>query len=458
MRRMSRLCAVVTVLALAGCSGGSSSPTTGSPSNEASAAASPSTATGPCDGQIDGQVTITAWYHGSTTSAADVTGAEMAKMVDEFNESQTSVTVNLVGQAEQDYNTTVKAAAASGGLPDLLDFDGPNLYNYAWSGDLIPLDNCLSPELLADLTAPNVDQGTYAGKLYGVGYYEGSMGVWARRSVLEENSIRIPTGPQDAWTADEFTAVLDTLQKAGFAHPLDLKMNYGIGEWYTFGFSPVIQSAGADLIDRSTYQTATGTLDSDAAVQALTTVQSWFKAGYVDPNDDDAAFITGRTPISWVGPWVYLAYSEEVGDDLVLVPLPDFGSGSKTGNGGWMWGISDEAQDPDAVAAYINWMLSPERALQWPDSGGQGSPVKSVADQSGLYGPSGPLNLITQFLDGGYTVSRPQTPAYPTITSQFAQAFKDISDGADVKQTLTSAATAIDQDIQDNEGYPVPSN
>ena len=58
----------------------------------------------------------------------------MSSLIDEFNESQTSVTVNLVGQAEADYNSTVKAAAASGGLPDLLDFDGPALYNYAWSG------------------------------------------------------------------------------------------------------------------------------------------------------------------------------------------------------------------------------------------------------------------------------------------------------------------------------------
>ncbi len=398
------------------------------------------------------------WYHGSTTSGADVGGAEMAKLVDEFNESQTSVTIDLVGQAEADYGTTVKAASASGGLPDLLDFDGPNLYNYAWSKDLIPLDSCLSPEVRADLTAPNVDQGTYAGDLYGVGYYEGSMGMFARRSVLEENGIRIPTGPEDAWTAEEFTAALQTLQTAGFDHPLDLKMNYGIGEWFTFGFSPVIQSAGADLIDRSDYQTATGVLDSDAAVAALTTVQSWFEAGYVDPNDDDAAFVTGRTPISWVGPWVYLAYSEAVGDDLIVVPLPDFGDGMRTGNGGWMWGITKEADEPDAVAAFINWMLSPERALQWPDATGQGSPVQSVADQSELYGSDGPLNLITQFLDGDYTVSRPQTPAYPTITSQFAQAFKDIADGADVQETLSSAASAIDQDIEDNEGYPIPED
>ncbi len=114
-----------------------------------------------------------------------------------------------------------------------------------------------------------------------------------------------------------------------------MKINYGIGEWYTWGFSPILQSAGADLINRSNYQTATGTLNSDAAVKALTTVQSWFKAGYVDPNDDDASFLKGRTPISWVGPWVYDPYAQAAGKDLAIVPLPNFGNGSKAGNGSW---------------------------------------------------------------------------------------------------------------------------
>ena len=463
MRWLSRLTLMVSVFALTACSGGASSPAgaspsggVGSPSSGGSPAVSTGAVSGPCDGKIDGKVTITAWFHSSTTTPGQ--GTAMASLFDDFNKSQSSVTVNLVGQAEADYNSTVKAAAASGGLPDLLDFDGPALYNYAWSGDIIPLDSCISPKLRADVLPSLIEQGTYAGKLYGLGYYQGSHGIFARRSVLEKNKIRIPTGPKDAWTAEEFTTALETLKKAGFAHPLDLKMNYGVGEWFTFGFSPVIQSAGADLIDRSTYQTTTGVLNSDAAVKALSTVQSWFKNGYVDPNDDDAAFIENRSPISWVGPWVYPAYSEKVGADLIVVPLPDFGSGTKSGNGAWQWGISKQAKDPDAVAAFIEYMLSPDHALQWPDAVGQGSPVTSDVNKSKLYGSAGPLKLITELLDGGYTVTRPQTPAYPTITSQFARAFKAIADGGDVKAALTEAATAIDQDIKDNDGYPAPKN
>ena len=113
----------------------------------------------------------------------------------------------------------------------------------------------------------------------------------------------------------------------------------------------------------------------------------------------------GRSPISWVGPWVYPAYSEAVGDDLIVVPLPDFGGGTKSGNGAWQWGISKHATEPDVVAAFIEYMLSPEKALQWPDAVGQGSPIQSIAAQSKLYGPDGPLSLMTQLLDGGYTVT-----------------------------------------------------
>src|SRR5258708_34294774 len=118
MRWMSRLGALVTILALAGCSGGTSSPTTGnsssgaspsSPGSGASAAASPIAGSGPCDGRIDGHQTITAWYHGSTTSAADVPRAEMAQLDDEFNQSQPSDTVNLGVHPPADYSTTRNA-------------------------------------------------------------------------------------------------------------------------------------------------------------------------------------------------------------------------------------------------------------------------------------------------------------------------------------------------------------
>jgi len=48
------------------------------------------------------------------------------------------------------------------------------------------------------------------------------------------------------------------------------------------------------------------------------------------------------------------------------------------------------------------------------------------------------------------------TPAYPVITSAYAEAVNNIVAGADVQEELDKAVKKIDQDIEDNQGYPLP--
>jgi len=62
-----------------------------------------------------------------------------------------------------------------------------------------------------------------------------------------------------------------------------------------------------------------------------------------------------------------------------------------------------------------------------------------------------------QQLEGGVALERPVTPAYPVITSSFAEAVNNIVAGADVKEELDKAVEKIDQDIEDNQGYPAPT-
>ena len=35
-------------------------------------------------------------------------------------------------------------AAAAGDLPDVIDFDGPTLANFAWSGSIVHMDDCIT--------------------------------------------------------------------------------------------------------------------------------------------------------------------------------------------------------------------------------------------------------------------------------------------------------------------------
>jgi multiple sugar transport system substrate-binding protein len=74
---------------------------------------------------------------------------------------------------------------------------------------------------------------------------------------------------------------------------------------------------------------------------------------------------------------------------------------------------------------------------------------------SELFGLNGQLRIFVEQLEGGVGVTRPETPAYPTITTAFAEAVQNIVSGADVKTELDKAVQKIDQDIEDNQGYPL---
>ena len=104
-----------------------------------------------CDGKLSGSspTYITAWFHdsGVNTEEAQI----LREQVSALNATEQQVQVKLITLPVGDYARQVQAAAAHGGLPDLLDFDGPNLYNYAWSGKLKPIDSCVSQSLREDL-------------------------------------------------------------------------------------------------------------------------------------------------------------------------------------------------------------------------------------------------------------------------------------------------------------------
>jgi multiple sugar transport system substrate-binding protein len=402
-----------------------------------------------CDGEIAGPVTIEAWYHSGSGTQRDILSAQ----VEEFNASQSDVIVNLVLLPEGSYNEQVQAASAAGDLPDLLDIDGPNLANHAWSGDLVSIDSCLSDELRADLLPSVINQGTYGGSLYALSQLESGLGLYSRRSVLEDAGIRIPEGADDAWTADEIAEFLPVLRDAGYERPLNLRWNNTSIEWYTYAFSPIVWSAGGDLIDRSTYLTADGALNTPEVVDAMSKFQGWFEGDYVDSNEDDAAFESGRSVITWSGHWGLPGFQEVFGDDLLVLPLPDFGEGAKSGHGNWQWGVTTATPDLDATWAFMEFMLNTEEILRVSNATG-GIPVRlSAANQSEAYGEDGPLRMYVEQLLDGRAVSRPQTPAYPTITSTFADGLHDIADGADPATVLNDMVETIDKEIEANDGY-----
>jgi multiple sugar transport system substrate-binding protein len=290
--------------------------------------------------------------------------------------------------------------------------------------------------------------------LYSLGQFDSGLSIWARKSYLDAAGVRIPTF-DDPWTGDEFNEALAALQELPeVEYALDLKINYGRGEWYTYAFSPILQSFGGDLIDRSSMETAEGVLNGPESVAAMEMVQSWFQDGYVNPEPaGDTDFLDGTAALSWVGHWVAPDYIATVGDDLLLLPMPDFGNGPKTGMGSWNWGITSSCPNPDDTWTVLEFILEPEQILVMTDANGAVPARSSAIADSELYAEGGILNLFVQQLEGGVAVPRPITPAYPTITTAFQEAFDNIKDGADVQDELDTAVDEIDSDLEENNFY-----
>jgi multiple sugar transport system substrate-binding protein len=398
--------------------------------------------------------TLTVWAHAGQA----LERATLEQQIARFNQTHPELQVKLTFIPERSYNAQVQAAAIAGDLPDVLEFDGPYLYNYVWQGHLIPLEGLLSAETQNDLLPSIRAQGTYHRHLYGVGMFDSGLALYIRPSLLRQAGIsQWPRHPEQAWSVEEFEELLGQLARNDAdGAVLDLKFNYP-DEWFTYAFSPIVQSAGGDLINRNGYQTADGVLNGRKAVAAMRRLQDWIGNGFVDANVDDAAFTRGRVALSWVGHWEYPRYKAAWGDDLALVPLPDFGRGSRTGQGSWVWGVTRYCDQPRAAVEFLEYLLAPEQVLAMSDSNGAVPATRAATRRSALYREDGPLHLFVVQLTEGYAVPRPQTPGYPVISNAFRRAFADIRSNADVRAALDRAVAVIDQDIRDNRGYPAPA-
>lgn len=396
-------------------------------------------------GSVMAQTEIEVWFHSGRGSERDVIEDQVAR----FNEMDNGITVNLVQLPEGSYTQQVQSAAAANDLPDVLDLDGPTIANYAWSGFLNPLGEFVDEEMENDFLPSILEQGYYRGNLYALGTFDSGLAFWGNKEYLDEVDARIPEGVDDAWTFEEFMTIVKDLQELPeVEYALDLKLNYGVNEHYTYEFSPFLQAFGGDLINRET-MTAEGTLNGPAANAFGAWFQSLFEKGYVDANPPgDTQFTSGETALAWVGHWVYNQNKEALGDDLVLIPAPKFmGNKQATGMGSWAWSMPKSTDHPEAAWEFMEFILQPEEIVKMTNANGAVPARESAIEMSELYQEGGELNLFVEQLQK-IAVPRPVTPAYPTITSVFQTALDNIVNGSDVSTELNDAAETIDEEIE----------
>lgn len=395
------------------------------------------------------QTELSMWYHGA---GGEVEGALIRQIVDDFNASQGDYVVTLESFPQESYNDSIIAAALAGNLPDIIDVDGPVMPNWAWAGYMRPLE--IDESLIEDFLPGT--KGVWDGQLYSIGLWDAAVALYARQSMVDELGLRTPT--VDApWSGEEFMAALDAARDSGSCeYALDLGMAW-TGEWYPYAFSPFLQSFGGDIVDRTTYQTAEGALNGDAALEFGEWWQSLFTEGYApgpsqNPADRDTGFIDGTYCFSWNGNWAAVATLDAGVEDVVFLPAPDFGSGNFIGAASWQFGVSAASEAPEGANAFIEFALQDRYLAAFSDGIGLIPSTPSSAEMTETYREGGALNVFFE-LSNEQALVRPVSPGYVVAAKVFEEALADIANGADVADTLDAAVDEINTDIERNGGY-----
>jgi multiple sugar transport system substrate-binding protein len=375
--------------------------------------------------------------------------AVVQQIADEWNTAHPDKKVTVQAFPQAAYNEAVVGAATAKKLPCILDTDAPTVPNWAYAGYLAPLD--LPADLLAKQLPSTV--GTYQGKTYSVGYYEAALALFARKSALTAAGVRVPS-LERPWTAAEFDRALPAI-KADGSYPITLDLGTGetTTEWWTYAYSPFLQSFGGDLINRDTYRTADGVLNGDQALAWATWLQGLVKQGYSPKKsgqDAFADFVNGKSAMVWSGIWNAGSLSK-VADGVVLPP-PDFGNGPRIGGGSWQWAVSDSCADKATAMEYLRSSLTAKNIAAFAAR----QNVIPATEEAAAIAPGWQVGGKKRFfLDESKKLAtvRPPTPGYPYLTTTFAKATQDIVAGGDPRQILDRAVEEIDQDLKSSTYY-----
>jgi len=314
-----------------------------------------------------GPITLTVW---------DQESGQVSKVWDqlnaEFEQKYPNVTIKRVNRDFGELKTLLALAMSGPHGPDVVEANQgwPDMGHLVKAGLLLPLDNYAQAYGWTSRVSPNVlrvsswspdgkEFGT--GSLYGYTTMGEIVGVYYNKQILSELGLTVPT------TFGEFEQDLEAAKQAGQI-PIQFANNDafpGIHEFATIQDQIAPTSYLTDLIFGT--QRDQLSFDTPENTQAATTLQDWANKGYFTPgfggagyDDSVSNFANGEGLFMITGNWIVANLGAD-NTNFGFFPLPPADPGDPpvaTGGAGFPLAIAAGSEQPDAAAAYIDWMTS----------------------------------------------------------------------------------------------------
>lgn len=332
-------------LALAACSGGSDSPSsttgTGSPTTTA---------------KLSGTVTLTTW-------GSDQEVAAFKKIAADFTAAR-GADVKIEVLPYDQIRTVVDRRLQANQAPDLFRVSYTDVTGYAQNGALADLSAYMGGDYGKAFFPALWNSVTLDGAPFGVPHHtDTSALVYNKAHFAKAGITSVPDSLDNAWTWDEFVAVLVKLKAANagvspFAFNYQL---YGAYRWFN-----TLYQAGGTVLDDAQKQV---TLNTDAAKKALTWTQSLYTKGLHAPSIlvkrptyPDEVFPTQKISMIQAGDFLIPSLDAAIGKKFEwgVTYLPR-DTAAATDLGGNAVVVTDQSKNKDAAAEFAKFLASKEQ-------------------------------------------------------------------------------------------------
>ena len=457
--KRSRLLLLLTVLAmvLAACGGGDgggatdSTGTTAGDSENTTTTADSGTDTTEAE-PTEEPVTIEWWHIQNNDPGLSLWQA----VADEFMAEHPNVTIDITVQENEAFKQALQTSLQAGDVPDIFQsWGGGGLREQVDAGLVMDITDAAAG-FDSEFNGAAASMMQIDGRMYGVPFDLGIVGVWYNKALFEEAGI---DGPPATW--DEMLEDVQTLKDAGIT-PIAV----GAGDKWPAHFYYsylMIREGGQAAMDEVTATLDFNTpefIEAGNQLQRLIDMEP-FQAGFLAapwdaPDGESGTIGTGQAAISLMGQWGPGAYANQSGIGVPEDPIPDRlpgefgwfpfpavegGAGAATDGFGGGDGFAVGKDAPPEAVQFLEYISSVDQAIRTGETGTtlpvtKGAEV-SITDPYQLAVLEGLSNasFVQLYLDQFFT---PELGA--AVNDAVATLFAGTATPEEVTEAITAAA------------------
>ncbi len=379
------------------------------------------------NGYDEGEELITMWVH---VIEETTEGQSYKNSIERFNEKYNGkyfLNVEFVPRNDNGggYADKVNSSVISGGLPDIIVVDGPNVSAYAANKIIQPMAE-LTKEEKAKYLPSTIEQGTVNGKLYSLSVMESSALFYYNKDILEELGIEVPSFDKP-WTWDELNEICKKVKshldkKDGYA----IDMTFPADEGTIFYYSPFIWSNGGDFVSKDGLD-VNGIFNSDKNIETLNYFKQLTENGYIPKYAIEDLFVSGRSAFKFDGLWSINNIRKSYPDfNLGIAPYPvssDWDGGKYTPTGSWTFAATTACENIEAATEAIKFLTNSDSGVDmYKLTGNLPSTYEAYEKLDDFKEDELFSSAYHQLVKYGHP--RPKSSVYPQISISFRQAIE----------------------------------